>query len=548
MNSPSRLSRRPWSTLLPSRSVELALVALVALAAGCKRKGGEAAALASLGTSVARAVANDLRVTPNGKFATYLVDAEKPRLNGIPPQMLVGELHAVPVGGGAPRKLATGVTNVPGGYVVSADGRWVMALAAYNPASQSGDLILVDLEDASGEPQNLGAGVSFMRFSPDSKQLAFVESGVLKAGPVGGALAEIAGEVSSLDYSPDSKLLLFRRRQSAAGGLAVARIGQEEPPRKLCDQVGDFVVSPDSTQIAFTQRSEGGQGTFDLYVASAKQLEPKKVASGTTQFAFSRDSKWLARIEGASLKAGSSGMNFLGDLFVGPAGGGAGRKLGEQVYDFAFSPDSKAVAFSDKYNLEHRVGHISVAELPDGAPKRVALKVKNFSWSPDGKSFAFLALVTSVEFGVSADLFLFRRGQEKAELVQRGVWGYGFSPRGDYLLARSSCTRMGASGAPRACDLMQYDLTQPGAAAKKLLEGIYTFKTSEDGKRVLATYAEIGPDTYDVAVLNLASGARKTIDRHTHLPAYFADDQGSRVVYVVAERARPGVYVSDQVP
>ncbi len=70
-----------------------------------------------LGKQVAQGDGIDLRVTPDGKFATYLLDAQKPRLDGIPPVMRLGALYAVSTAGGEPRKLGAGVTNMPGGYL-----------------------------------------------------------------------------------------------------------------------------------------------------------------------------------------------------------------------------------------------------------------------------------------------------------------------------------------------------------------------------------------------------------------------------------------------
>src|SRR5215217_2485169 len=95
---------------------------------------------AGQGLLLAAGRAADLRLTSDGRYATYLMNGQKPRLDGVPPQMLLGELHVVPVEGGEPRKLGDSVTNVPGGLLFSADSKHALYLTGYNAASQSGAL------------------------------------------------------------------------------------------------------------------------------------------------------------------------------------------------------------------------------------------------------------------------------------------------------------------------------------------------------------------------------------------------------------------------
>jgi hypothetical protein len=66
---------------------------------------GSGSLVGGMGTLLAPGVAADLRVSPDGQFLSYLLEGKKPRLDGIPPQMLLGELHVVPVTGGADRKV-----------------------------------------------------------------------------------------------------------------------------------------------------------------------------------------------------------------------------------------------------------------------------------------------------------------------------------------------------------------------------------------------------------------------------------------------------------
>ena len=62
---------------------------------GAAPSGKKGEVVGGLGKQVAQGDGIDLRVTPDGKFATYLLDAQKPRLDGIPPVMRLGALYAV---------------------------------------------------------------------------------------------------------------------------------------------------------------------------------------------------------------------------------------------------------------------------------------------------------------------------------------------------------------------------------------------------------------------------------------------------------------------
>jgi hypothetical protein len=78
---------------------------------------------------------------------------------------------------------------------------------------------------------------------------------------------------------------------------------------------------------------------------------------------------------------------------------------------------------------------------------------------------------------------------------------------------------------------------------------VYSFRTApENPDRILATYARTDNTLFDAMAFNVATGQFKTLDRGILLPALFASPDGSRVAYVIAERAHAGVYVSDAAP
>ena len=535
----SRPPSRPGSRQRPVAAWAVCLAAGLLATLGCKKSSGAASPqIGGVGKPLALGAAADLRLTPNGQFATYLAGAQKPRLDGIPPQMLIGALHAIPMQGGASRRVGSGVTNVPGGYLFSPDSRWVLYLAGYNAASQIGELHAQDLRDASNKSLPLGARVTYALVSPDSKWVAFVDASVLKVGLLPqGPFKELAAEVSTAEFTPDSRTLIAKRRAAAGGSLLAIRLG-EWNLRKLGDQVGDYSVSPDSKRIAFSRQSDNG-GRYDLFLGDLvdESARISKLASDTGLVGFSPDGKWLARTEKWNVEQAH------GDLFVGPADGGPARKVGEEVGErLAFSPDSKAVAYLELWNQPTRTGLMGITVLPDGQPRRVGGRVPNFVWGSDGTVLAFLSRFMKPAYSV--DLMLYRVGEEKASKVQPGVYqGYGFGSNNGYLLFRGNCTRNN-----RACDLFVLDLTKPKSEPQKIVEGVYSFKTAERGNRILVTYARVDADTFDVAVYNLKTGERKTLERSILLPALFADEDGSKVAYIVAEKDRAGVYLADGVP
>jgi hypothetical protein len=523
------------------RWARVAGVALIgAVACHPSGGGGPRSAVGGLGKPIASMKAADLRLVPDGKHALYLADPRRPALQGLPPQMVVGELYAVPTAlGGRPRKLGRGITNVPGGYLASPDSRWVLFLAGYNAAVQAGELQRADLSDDGADPVSLGTDVTYMLVSPNSRWLAFVSKGVLKLGPLAtGPFNDVAGEVENAHFSPDSKLMLFKRTLAAAGSLLAASVGGTEAPKKLGDQVGDYAISPDSRRVVFASRSEVVHSTYDLFQATLPSLKPERLAGTAGSFRYSPDGRWLARIEGQRPEA-------LGDLYVGPSDGSAGRKVGEKVGEFEFSRDSEAVALLEKYDVRPAPaggsGSLTVVQLPDGKPQRVGEHVPNFVWGTDAKHLAFLARFFKPVY--SDDLMLYTAGKEQASKVHAGVYGYGFGPQGGSVLFRSDCLRNG-----RECNLYRLDVDKPPDSARQLVDHINTWKLSEDGSRILVTYARSDADAYDVAVFNAKSAERKTLDQFIVPPALFAAPDGSRVVYIERNGDRAGVFLADAVP
>ncbi|MBL9039076.1 MAG: hypothetical protein JNG84_11210, partial [Archangium sp.] len=336
------------------------LVVMVALV-GCKKpaEGGAAGApgttrlglqqaaprVPSLGTRRVEGAASDLRLSPSGKAAVALLDAETPSLQGVPPSLKLGALWLVPMQGDKAVKIANGVSNAPGGLLFSDDGKYLLTLGGFDPQQQHGDLFIVDLDTPGEERTAVARRVTYLLASPDSAKVAYVSDSVLHFGAMPkGPFRQLAGEVATAEFSPDSKHLYFRRRVSAGGGLyQVDLTAEKSVPKRLFDSVGEFAVTHDSRTVVAMARSNPAQFGFELHVADAATLKSRKVSDDVMRFALSRDAKWLSfmRIPSTLSTAKGGGMNpqdlQMGELVLAPLSGGEGRVVGQRVRDFEFS-------------------------------------------------------------------------------------------------------------------------------------------------------------------------------------------------------------------
>ena len=516
----------------------VALACTVVLAA-CSKSGGapaqaEKPLVGGLGKRLAAGPVADLKLTKDGTFATFLRNPKRPAIQGVSPLMALGELGVASLKDGAVRFVGQGVSNRPGSVLFSPDSTWLLFVDGYNAAAESGTLHTFQL-GASGDPEVRGRAVSFVSVSPTGKSFAFVDGGVLRVAPLqpGSTARAVATDVSTAQFTPDGTLLLVHHRTSAAGTLERVSVDGNRPATRLADSVGDWILSPDGRRVAFAVTSTVVKDGRDLWVAALPDGKPVRVVTGTGPFAFSSDGSQLARIERE--KASS-----IGNLVVGPASGGTGRKVAERVGDFSFAPDGKSVAALANYDENQKWGRLTYAPLPEGPLVELGKRVTTWIWSPDSKHLAFNLRVFQPL--PSVDLWLYARGKPSGSAVMSNVYGYDFGP-GGALYFRSECIREA-----RACSLERLDPGVPDARPAPILEGIFGFRPSEAGNRMLVTYARTDADTYDVAVLNLKTNVRVTLEERILLPALFADPEGKKVVYLVSYADRSGLYVCDQVP
>ncbi len=500
-----------------------------------------------LGRRLVAGAGTDLRLSRDGAWATFLKSPVRPSLEGVNPDSInpksaVGELLAVSLATGEARSLAAHVPNKPGAALFSPDGRWLLFLTDFDLASGAGTLRTQRL-DAPGEAETRGHSVSFVTVSPDGRFFAFVDAGVLKLAPLetGSSARAVATDVSTAKFALGGTRLLALRR-AAAGGALLQLPTEGGAASKLAERVADYEVAPDGRHLAFTEASPLARDVWDLWVSSLDAGPPVKAASGVGLYGFSPDSRWLGRIEG---KRDAMGRVVVGAFLVGPASGAEARPVGSKVGRFGFAPDGSAVWALDFYNQQHDRGTLLVVELPSRKVRTLLERAHTGEWGKDGRFVAFNVEV--IQPLPSMDLYLYVRGEEQAFRVKEGVYGFAIAP-GDVLLFRSECLRQSQRDQPRSCGLSELDLAQPHQAPKQILEGIFSFKASETGERLLVSYARLDSDTYDTAVYNRRTGERKTLDTFTLLPALFADPAGKRVVYLVSEKGRSGLYLCEAGP
>jgi dipeptidyl aminopeptidase/acylaminoacyl peptidase len=254
-------------------------------------------------------------------------------------------------------------------------------------------------------------------------------------------------------------------------------------------------------------------------------------------FLFSPDGQWIAFVDGQGIK------NTFGSLQVMPAAGGEAKKVGENVVEHRWAPNSQAIAFRE--SNEDKAGRswnsFKVATLPTGAIRLKEDGVPNFVWSWDGSFIAYLKRVTKPVYSV--DLFLLKvAGDTPARQVDKGVFGYQFAPGDHDLWYRTSCVRSG-----RECDLMSASVPDATALPKRLVQGVWNFKPTAKGDRLLLTYPRLDTEVAaDLGWFDLnAKAPSKGIDQYVLPGTHFVDDAGTGVVYLVGERKREGVYFAE---
>lgn len=506
-----------------------ALAAGLAVAvAGCGRKAEDPP---GLGRRIVEGPARGLVASPDGAWLAWLDHCAQAPARGLPPDAANCDLEVAPAAGGARRRLAEGVTTLPGGLAWSRDGRALAALADYDYAARAGGLVLWR---AGSEPQRLAGAVDFYGFG-SSGELVFAAGGQLHRAVAGAAPEPVAqaGAVATFDLGPAGTPWALARRQAAAGG-ALLLLREWKVIAEVPGPVGDYAFSPAGDRIAFTVREKDG---FALRAgATGTDLGAAPVVGRRVQsFAFSRDGSALAWV--ADQLPGKPG-----DLWLAPAASAprATTRLAGGVGEFRWAAAAPRLAWLQDFDPRMRSGTLAVAGR-GSKPAVVGRNVTAYDLSPDGTRVAFLEHVTAG--GYSVDLKLGRAEAGAApETVARGVFGFDFSPAGDLLYYRSNCVRNA-----EACDLYRVPAAGLGTGQDhpRLAEGVKSFEFDRRRPdRLLVTWARKDLVALDLAVWE--QGKLVAVDRAA-LPgsAAFLPPDGSRLAYVVADPKRAGVYVAE---
>ena len=511
------------AAVIGGKALALTLAALALLA--CERP----RAKKGLGRVLAPGKAQGLLASPDGSRLAWLTRCAR---SPVPQAAPTCDLVALPTEGGAPVRLASGVSSREGGFAFGPDGA-LAALADVDAAAGTGTLVL---SRPGSAPERLAPFVTFFGFG-NRGELGFVSAGDLYVVPPGeGALrVEGTGAVATFEFDPKAPSELLARRQAAAGGQLV-RVSGGAARLESRAAAGEYAWSPDGRFVAATVRGAGG--TWDLVLHSADgKAPPSTLAADVQAFAFARDGSALAFLAGMS-------PGRPGDLYAASLGPGAAPAsvrasvLARGVGEFRFSGGAAHLAWLESFDPRVRAGALGVGS-PGGRASVFGKNVTAFDVSPGADRVAFLEHITSG--GYSVDLRLAPFGAEGVGTVARGVFGFEFSPDGRWLYYRANCVRNA-----EACDLFRVPAKglSAGEPALRVAEAVKSFEFDRARPdRLLVGFARKDLPALDLALFD-GSGLLGVDEAVSPGSARFLPPDGSRLAYVVAAPERAGVYLA----
>ena len=411
---------------------------------------------------------------------------------GVPGKSAPGcSLLVAPVGGGAPVRVAEGVTPAAGSFAWTRDGA-ILALARRDGGTGAGDLVLWR---PGAEPRLLAPGAT-----------AFA------AGPGGEVAFAASGEVVLVTSSGDPSTL-----RGGAGAFELA-----------------FAPAPER---ALAARARGAGGAPVLLLWRGTGGDPALVARDVGSFAFSPDGAWLATVSG--LVPGTEGA-----LVAVPVARGAGPlpdpiPVARAVGTFQWAAGAPRLAWLEGFDARVHAGKLASAQ-PGQAPVVFGDRVTSFELSPGGGQLAFVRHVT--EGGYSANLELTATAASAPVLLARDAGGFAFSPDGRFVYWRGGCSPSG-----EGCALFRLSAGGPGPSTppERLADGVASFALSPGpGDRALVSLSRKDGSGVDVAAW---TGGRLVPLDVRALPgsAILLPPDGKRAAWIGTGPDRQGVVVAD---
>ena len=352
--------------------------------------------------------------------------------------VLDGPLWAVPVLGGAPRRL---------GNLEGHAGAW--SPDRKRIAYSKGNGIFLAKSDGS-EPRRLlitAGTASDLRWSPDGSLLRFTVSdpktnnrSIWQASADGGNLRPLLPGWNSTpneccgNWTPDGKHFIFQAIRDETANIwalnehgGLFRSTRQEPTQLTTGpmNIGDPVPSRDGKRL-FVQGWRP-RGELVHYDARSGQFAPYLSGISAMGLDFSRDGEWVAYNEGTDGTMWRSKVDGTQKLqLVSPP---------MQAYLPRWSPDGKQIAF-----FGHPPGEpwqIYVVSAAGGAPELIYRSGTNLadpSWSPDGKSLAFGENLLNNQGSAVYVLDMKTRNASKLP-GSNGLYSPRWSPDGRYVAA-----------------------------------------------------------------------------------------------------------------
>src|SRR5471030_2250858 len=304
-----------------------ALIALSLLAVlGCEKK--------LVGRKLASGIATGLTVQKNA--AAFLLNAEHPGDPGVPQDLLLGDLYAGPLDHEA-KRIGSGVPSQPGSFAFSNEGYAIAYLARYRFRDGAGALWASRM--GPGVPEQVGREVRAFAWSPVHAALAFVAPDTLS---IRGAYELHLPGVQSIVWSPDG-MFIAARASAVSGGALWLVDARHGTVRKVAEGTSDFAFSPDGVLASLGQPGPKG-GDRPLF------LNEQKIAEATA-FQFSPDGKQIALFS-TSKQPGEA----TGDLYKMPVSSvGTPVLIASEVSDWRWSSTGELLSLA-RYDLRARAG------------------------------------------------------------------------------------------------------------------------------------------------------------------------------------------------